>query len=69
MIGRLIKMIFKKKIELNEKYTTQDLTKAILKDHTIIAPVYTDKQMRRFIVHPRGTIFGSGGKRQKIIKF
>lgn len=62
-------MIFKKKIDSSKNYTTQDLAETVLKDHTIIVPVYTEKQAHRFIVHPRGTIFGNGGKRLKIIKF
>lgn len=62
-------MIFFKNSGSIKTYTTQDLTKAVLKDHAIIVPVYTKEQAHRYIVHPRGTIFGNKGKRQKIVKF
>lgn len=62
-------MEFLKKDNPIKVYTTQDLTKAVLKDHSIFVPVYTKRQVHRYIVQPRGTIFGSKGTRQKRIKF
>lgn len=62
-------MIFSKNNNPIEAYTTQDLTKAVLKDHAVLVPVYTKRQVHRYIVQPRGTIFGNKGTRQKRIKF
>ena len=59
-------IIFKRNNSIKD-YTTQDLNTAVLKDHTICVPVYTKDQVHRYIVQPRGTIFGNKGTRQRRI--
>ena len=67
-------MLFQKKQKGIDSYTKQDLAEAVLSDGKIVIPVYSDNQVREFIVQPRGSIFRGGifrGSRKpaKPIKF
>ncbi len=48
--------------------TTRNLSSIMLNKRVIPVPIYTEKEERRLIIDPRGTIYGQKAKKRNKIK-